>query len=128
MRVVRILVIAVAAVVVAGAIASASQPLSAGFDTEPTPEVAETPEPGLTPGAEESPEVESVETPSPEAEESETADTDDDAAEQDASTAPNFAGCEGLRGLENAICRHEALLEAHRDNVEIGRASCRERV
>jgi hypothetical protein len=28
----------------------------------------------------------------------------------------DFTACEGLAGLENAICRHEALLEVHPDN------------
>ena len=28
----------------------------------------------------------------------------------------DFTACEGLTGLENAICRHEALLEVHPDN------------
>lgn len=30
--------------------------------------------------------------------------------------APEFTACEGLTGLDNAICRHEALLAVHPDN------------
>jgi hypothetical protein len=29
---------------------------------------------------------------------------------------PNFSACEGLTGLENAICRHQALLGLHASN------------
>jgi hypothetical protein len=31
-------------------------------------------------------------------------------------TGPDFSGCVGLTGLENAICRHEVLLAANPDN------------
>ena len=30
--------------------------------------------------------------------------------------APDFSACEGLTGLDNAICRQEALLVVHPDN------------
>ena len=30
--------------------------------------------------------------------------------------SPDFTACEGLTGLDNAICRHEALLVVHPDN------------
>lgn len=33
-----------------------------------------------------------------------------------ASDSPDFSACEGLTGLDNAICRHEALLLIHPDN------------
>ena len=36
-------------------------------------------------------------------------DSDDD-------KAPDFSACGGLTGLDNAICRHEALLVVHPDN------------
>ena len=31
-------------------------------------------------------------------------------------TAPDFSGCDGRTGLDNAICRHEALLKVKPDN------------
>lgn len=113
MRLVRILLIAVAAVVVAGAVASASPPIRAAFETEPSPEVSATPDPSGTPDPTESPEPEPAETSTPEALANETSplDTDATAAEEDAAAAPDFSTCVGLHGLENAICRHEALLE-----------------
>ena len=50
----------------------------------------------------------SVEVPPPLAPEK---DVDDEGG-----TAPDFTGCEGMTGLDNAICRHEALLAVHPDN------------
>ena len=32
------------------------------------------------------------------------------------SDGADFTACEGLTGLDNAICRHEALLVVHPDN------------
>jgi hypothetical protein len=32
------------------------------------------------------------------------------------SGGPDFTACEGLTGLDNAVCRHEALLAVHPDN------------
>jgi hypothetical protein len=32
------------------------------------------------------------------------------------SDGPDFTACEGLTGLDNAICRHEAFLAVHPDN------------
>lgn len=34
----------------------------------------------------------------------------------DGGAAPDFATCDGMTGLDNAICRHEALLVEHPDN------------
>jgi hypothetical protein len=31
-------------------------------------------------------------------------------------TAPDFSACEGRTGLDNAICRHDALLKVKPDN------------
>jgi hypothetical protein len=31
----------------------------------------------------------------------------------EASSGPRFSACEGLTGLQNAICRHEVLLQLH---------------
>jgi hypothetical protein len=50
----------------------------------------------------------SVEAPAPVAPEKE--------GDDGGGTAPDFTGCEGMTGLDNAICRHEALLLVHPDN------------
>ncbi len=113
MKPLRVFLTALAALVVAATVASASPPLHAAFDTDPTPEVSVAPDP-----------TEPSETPAPEPTETTSPDTDAtettppvDAQGEDASAAPDFTACEGLTGLENAICRHEALLQLHPENV-----------
>ena len=136
----RVLLTGMAAVIVAGTFASAS-PLSV---SAPTPEASvalspspsESPEPGDTTSAEvstsvsESPEPEdmpsAVASPSesPESEPTPSADPaepdpgrPDDATSEDGSDPGlDFSACVGLMGLENAICRHEALLAIHPGN------------
>jgi hypothetical protein len=80
--------------VVAGTIASAA---TGGVHGKPTPSppaaVSDSPEP--------------TETEGPEAE----ATTSDETG-----TAPDFSACAGVTGLDNAICRHEALLQVKPDN------------
>ena len=39
--------------------------------------------------------------------------------------SPDFAVCEGLTGLDNAICRHEALLAVHPDHEGLQNALAR---
>ena len=94
MKPLRIFLIAFAALIVAGTIASAA---TGGVHGKPTPSpsvaVSDSPEP--------------TETEAPEAEET-TSDKSD--------TAPDFSGCDGLIGLDNAICRHEALLKVKPNN------------
>lgn len=113
MKLLRVLLTALATLVVAGTVASASPPLRAAFDTDPTPEVSVAPDP-----------TEPSETPAPEPTETTSPDTDatettppDDAQGEDASAAPDFTACEGYTGLPNAICRHEALFLLHPENV-----------
>jgi len=125
MRPLRILLIAMAAVVVAGAVASASPDIRAAFDDEPNPEVpaAPSPEPADITEPAESPDPGPPEAPSPEPAATETETSgDDEAVVDEASAAPNFSACVGLRGLENAICRHEALLAAQPDNLGLQNA------
>ena len=62
-------------------------------------------------------------TPSPSAAVSESSEpTETEAPETDAETsdkigiAPDFSACAGRTGLDNAICRHEALLKVKPDN------------
>jgi hypothetical protein len=80
--------------VVAGTIASAA---TGGVHGKPTPSppvaVSDSPEP--------------TETEAPEAEETTSDKT---------GTAPDFSACVGQTGLDNAICRHEALLKVKPDN------------
>ena len=92
MKPLRIILIAFAVLVVAGTIASAATGGVHGKPTSPGNET-EAPEP--------------TETEAPEAE----ATTSDKTG-----TAPNFSACDGQTGLDNAICRHEALLKVKPDN------------
>ena len=100
----RILVVAFALVIVAGTIASAA---TGGVHGNPTPSpsvaVSESPSPEPT----ETEAHEPTETEAPQAEER----TSDESG-----APPDFSACDGLTGLDNAICRHEALLKIKPDN------------
>ena len=96
MKPLRILLFALAVLIVAGTIASAA---TGGVHGKPTASPAAT--------VSDSPLPESTETDAPEAE----ATTSDESG-----TAPDFSGCDGMTGLDNAICRHEALLRVKPDN------------
>jgi hypothetical protein len=99
MKPLRVLLIACAVLVVAGTIASAA---TGGVHGKPTPSppvaVSDSPEPT---------ETEAPETEAPEAEGTTSDET---------GTAPDFSSCVGKTGLDNAICRHEALLKVKPDN------------
>jgi len=95
MKPLRVLLIASAALIVAGTVASAA---TGGVHGKPTrgPSAAiaaDSPEP--------------TETEAPEAETTTSDKT---------GTAPDFSACVGLTGLDNAICRHVALLKVKPDN------------
>jgi hypothetical protein len=94
MKPLRVLLIACAVLIVAGTIANAA---TGGVKGKPTPSlpaaVSESPQP--------------TETEAPEAEETTSDET---------GTAPDFSACVGVTGLDNAICRHEALLNVKPDN------------
>jgi hypothetical protein len=96
MRPLRVLLIAFAVLVVAGTLASAA---TGGVHGKPTPS------PSAAGSDSESPEP--TETEAPEAEETTSDET---------GTAPDFSACVGVTGLDNAICRHEALLKVKPDN------------
>ena len=93
MKLLRVLLIAFAVVIV-GTLANAA---TGGVHGKPTPNppaaVSESPEP--------------TETEAPDNE----ATTSDETG-----TAPNFSACVGRTGLDNAICRHDALLKVKPDN------------
>ena len=93
MKPLRIILIAFAVLIVAGTIASAATGGVHGKPTSPGHTETEAPEP--------------TETQAPEAEET----TSDESG-----TAPDFSACDGRTGLDNAICRHEALLKVKPDN------------
>jgi hypothetical protein len=94
MKPLRIVFIAFAVLIVGGTIASAA---TGGFHGKPTP----TPPAAVS----ESPEPTETEAPNNEA-----------TTSDETGTAPNFSACVGLTGLDNAICRHEALLKVKPDN------------
>jgi hypothetical protein len=96
MKPLRVLLIACAVLIAAGTIASAA---TGGVHGKPTPS------PSAAGSDSESPEP--TETEAPEAEETTSDET---------GTAPDFSACAGVTGLDNAICRHEALLKVKPDN------------
>jgi hypothetical protein len=93
MKLLRVLLIAFAVLIV-GTLANAA---TGGVHGKPTP----------SPSAADSESPEPTETEAPEAE----ATTSDRTG-----TAPEFSACDGLTGLDNAICRHDALLKIKPDN------------
>jgi hypothetical protein len=96
MKPLRIILIAFALLVVTGAIASAA---TGGVHGKPTP----------------SPSVSETETEAPEPTETEAPEAEATSSDK-TGTAPNFSACDGQTGLDNAICRHEALLKVKPDN------------
>jgi hypothetical protein len=94
MKPLRVVLAALAAIAVAGTIANAAP---GGVHGKPSPSVS----------ASVSAAPEPSETESPDAEAKRSDET---------GKGPDFSGCVGLTGLDNAICRHEALLKIHPDN------------
>ena len=92
MKLFRTLVTALAALIVAGTVASAAPSLR---DLKPEP----------------------TESPSSSSSTSETVPPEGETEGEGTSVAADFAACEGRTGLENAICRHEALLAAQPENL-----------
>jgi hypothetical protein len=99
MKPLRVLLMAFALLMV-GTIASAAPGGVHGKPT-PSPSVVVSAEPTET----EAPEPTETEAPEPEA-----------TTSDQAGTAPDFSACVGLTGLDNAICRHEALLQVKPSN------------
>jgi hypothetical protein len=89
----RVLLIAFAVLIVGTLANAATGGVHGKPTTSPSAAVSDAPEP--------------TETEVPEAE----ATTSDKSG-----TAPDFSGCDGRTGLDNAICRHEALLKVKPDN------------
>ena len=104
MKSLRIILIALAVLIVGGTIASAA---TGGLHGKPTPS------PSVSNTETEAPEP--TETEAPEPTETEAPEAEDTTSDE-SGTAPNFSGCDGLTGLDNAICRHEALLKVKPDN------------
>jgi FlaG/FlaF family flagellin (archaellin) len=96
MKPLRVLLIACAVLIVAGTIASAA---TGGVHGKPTP----------------SPPVASSDSQSPEPTETEAPEAEATNSDK-TGNAPDFSACVGLTGLDNAICRHEALLQVKPDN------------
>lgn len=96
MKPLRIILIAFAVLIVGGTIASAA---TGGLHGKPTP----------------NPSVSDTETEAPEPTETEAPGAEATNSDNNG-TAPDFSACGGLTGLDNAICRHEALLKVKPDN------------
>ena len=103
MKSLRIILIAFAVLIVAGTIASAA---TGGVHGKPTPSPS---------GVSDSPSPEPTETEAPEPTETEAPEAESTTSDENG-TAPDFSACGGLTGLDNAICRHEALLKVKPDN------------
>ena len=103
MKSLRILLIAFAVLVV-GTVASAA---TGGVQGKPTPS------PSVA--VSESPSPEPTETQAPEPTETEAPEAEATTSDR-SGTAPDFSACDGRTGLDNAICRHEALLKVKPDN------------
>ena len=95
MKPLRVLLVAFAVVIVAGTIASAT---AGGVHGKPTPS------PSVA--VSDAPSAEHAETEAPEAGATTSGAT---------GRAPNFSACNGLIGLNNAICRHDALAKVKPD-------------
>ena len=96
MKPLRIVLIAIAVLIVGGTIASAA---TGGVHGKPTP----------------SPSVSDTETQAPEPTETEVPEAESTTSDK-SGTAPDFSACDGQTGLDNAICRHEGLLQVKPDN------------
>ena len=100
-------------VIVAGTIASASPHIVSvlsGSQSRVDASPSESPEPSESPSVEPSESPEPSETPPPDPGEEEGSDPTEP-------KGPDFSACAGLTGLENAICRHEALLQLKPENT-----------
>lgn len=104
MKVLRIFLTVMAVLVVAGTIANAA---TGGVHGKPTPSASV--------AVSESPSPKPTETESPEPPENESGEAKSTISEK-SGTAPDFSACVGLTGLDNAICRHQALLKVKPDN------------
>jgi hypothetical protein len=104
MKPIRFFLTVLAVLVVAGTVASAA---TGGVPGKPTPS------PSATASA--SPSPEPTETEAPEPTETEAPESEPTTPER-TGTAPDFSACVGLTGLDNATCRHEALLKVNPDN------------
>jgi hypothetical protein len=96
MKPLRIILIVFAVLMAAGTIASAA---TGGVHDKPTP----------------SPLLSDTETEAPEPTVSEAPEAEATTSDK-TGAAPNFSACDGLTGLDSAICRHEALLTVKPDN------------
>jgi len=111
MKPLKTILIAFAVVIVVGTIASAAP---GGVPGKPAP----------SPTATESDSPEPTETEAPEPTETETPEAEEANSDQ-SGTAPDFSACVGLTGLDNAICRHEALLVVNPDNPGLTKSLAR---
>jgi hypothetical protein len=136
-RALRVVVYAMAAVIVGGTVASAVPGVRSSPSDHPSPSFAPspgptailpTPEPSESPAT--SPEPTTVESPQPQGEkdsapagaEGSEKESSDPEGSHSYSGGPDFSPCDGLTGLENAVCRHEVLLQLHPGNAGLANA------
>jgi hypothetical protein len=114
-RALQILVSVVASVIVVGSIASASPGLrvSLGASETETGATGETGSEGTTGSTGVTGATGITEATGATGATGETGAIEANTAE---GTGPDFSGCVGFTGLDNAICRHEVLLALHPDN------------
>jgi hypothetical protein len=127
-----------AAVIVGGTVASAVPGVRSSPSGHPSPSFAPSPAPSPTtlPTSDPSespattPEPTTVESPQPPEETKNPAPSGSEGSEKEsgdpeaphASSGPDFSACDGLTGLENAVCRHEVLLQLHPGNAGLANA------
>jgi hypothetical protein len=117
-RALQVLVSVVASVIVVGSIASASPSLRAslGASETETGATGDTGSEGTTGSTGPTGAASFTETTGATGETGATGATGEIEADTAEGTGPDFSGCVGLSGLDNAICRHEVLLAANPDN------------
>ncbi|MFL5736543.1 MAG: hypothetical protein ACJ76P_04315 [Actinomycetota bacterium] len=132
-RALRVVVYAMAAVIVGGTVASAVPGARRSPADQPSPSFAPSPTPSVTPDASPTPELSPqppvtpeptpVESPAPlEQHASDPQGTEAEGSQKENGASgsehggPDFSVCDGLTGLQNAICRHEVLLQLQPNN------------
>ena len=116
MKITRLILSTLAAVLVVGTIANAAPRLVSSLHADPTasPSVSVSVDPSGSPAPTDSPQPSDSGSPAPSDSPSPSPSESPSGGNK---AAPDFSACVGLKGLENAICRHEALLVVNPANT-----------